>query len=146
VTGSPVRSCAGCGARLSRYNPGGACSACLAAEAAAARVDGDGVCPACGRGVAEGIVAAGNDIGQRIGELRLQRRLTQRELADKAGVSFSLVSKLESGHRKSAGYECLAALAGALGVQVGVLLSAPASERQPGGRGKHRVSGSWRWR
>ena len=138
-----VRSCGGCGGRLSRYNPASVCSACVASAARAAGED-DGGCPACGRDLAEGVVAAGADVGQRIAELRVGRRLTQQELADKAAVSKSLVSKLEAGHKKSAGYECLAALAGALGVPAGFLLESPASARTARGRGKRRVRG-WYW-
>jgi transcriptional regulator with XRE-family HTH domain len=67
-------------------------------------------------------------IGERIYELRAQRRprMTQRELADRAGVSVDLVAKLEQGAKRSASLDSLGRIAGALEVDVAELLT-----RQP---------------
>jgi transcriptional regulator with XRE-family HTH domain len=63
-----------------------------------------------------------DSIGSRIFKLRKQRRLTQRELAELAGVSVDLVSKLEQGVKQTARITSLEKIAGALGVPLtGVL-------------------------
>ena len=61
-------------------------------------------------------------LGDRLRELRRDRKLTQEQLAEKSGVSLSLITKLESGARDSLRLGTAAALAGALGVGVGELL------------------------
>lgn len=61
-------------------------------------------------------------LGARIRELRRGCGLTQEELADKAGVSRDLVSKLEQGVRHSMRLSSATLLAGALGVDVRVLI------------------------
>lgn len=153
MTGRLRRPCSRCGTPLSRYNPTEVCAACtMAAERiaqAAAGGDVDDSCPTCGHTLNRPVDAA-HDVGQRIADLRVALKLTQQELADKAGLSKSLVAQLEGGFKKSSRFGTLSALAGALGVPPGVLLEAPAAaerERTPGGRHKQRrrVGGSWRW-
>ncbi len=61
----------------------------------------------------------------RIKALRIERGLSQDEVADRAGMAPSTVSRLESGARRLA-LDHLTPLAGALGVEVGDLL-APAT-------------------
>jgi transcriptional regulator with XRE-family HTH domain len=66
-------------------------------------------------------------IGARIKQLRLARspRLTQEQLAERAGVSVDLISKLEQGQRQTARLASLHKLASALGVEVSLLLARP---------------------
>lgn len=61
-------------------------------------------------------------IGERLRRLRRERSLTQEQLAERAGVSRELVSKLEQGTRNSARVSSLAALATALDVDLSDLL------------------------
>lgn len=55
-------------------------------------------------------------------ELRVQRDLTQEELAKRAKITRSHLSLLEAGHRKNPSLDVLKRLARALGVPVGELL------------------------
>jgi transcriptional regulator with XRE-family HTH domain len=66
-------------------------------------------------------------IGERIRQLRTERlpRLTQRELAERAGVSVDLISKLEQGVKHSARLVSLHKIALALDVDVSVLVARP---------------------
>ena len=41
----------------------------------------------------------GNPMGERLTQLRTKRELTQKELAEKSGVSQSTISKIESGQK-----------------------------------------------
>ncbi|GAA2650192.1 helix-turn-helix domain-containing protein [Paractinoplanes durhamensis] len=68
-----------------------------------------------------------SEIGQRIHELRTERvpRLTQHELAERAGVSVDVVQKLEQGRKASARIRTLSAIAAALDVDLSSLLSKP---------------------
>ena len=63
----------------------------------------------------------------RLRALRTERGLSQEEVAERAGMAASTLSRLESGARRLA-LDHLAPLAGALGVEVGDLL-APAARR-----------------
>ena len=63
-------------------------------------------------------------IGKRIRQLRVGRELSQSELAEKAELSLSLVSKLEAGH-KGAKLESLQLLAQALDVSLAEMLPHP---------------------
>jgi transcriptional regulator with XRE-family HTH domain len=67
-------------------------------------------------------------IGGRIRQLRWERqpRLTQRELAERAGVSVDLIAKLEQGAKQTALLVSLHKIAGALDVDVSGLLAPPA--------------------
>lgn len=61
-------------------------------------------------------------LGARIRELRAELLLTQRELADRAGVSVDLIRKLEHGTRQTASIASLQAIARALDVDIAQLL------------------------
>jgi DNA-binding XRE family transcriptional regulator len=140
---SPGRSCAVCSGPLSRYNPENVCQYCKASPAAR---DGGDACPMC-KGMLPVTVSVDAGVGQRIAELRLARGFTQQLLADKAGLSKSIVSQLEQGIRTSAGYALLTALADMLSVPVAALFDAPGPVHAPGGNGKRRgrgIPGYWR--
>ena len=66
-------------------------------------------------------------IGERIRQLRLQRdpQMTQRELAERAGVSVDLISKLEQGRKQTALLVSLHKIARALDVDASMLLARP---------------------
>jgi len=66
-------------------------------------------------------------IGERIRQLRrqLDPQMTQRELAERAGVSVDLISKLEQGQKQTALLVSLHKIARALDVDVAVLLARP---------------------
>jgi transcriptional regulator with XRE-family HTH domain len=68
-----------------------------------------------------------SEIGQRIYDLRTERvpRLTQRELAERAGLSVDLIQKLEQGRKATAKITSLSAIATALDVDLAALLSKP---------------------
>lgn len=68
-----------------------------------------------------------SSIGDRIRQLRLERspRMTQRELAERAGVSVDLITKLEQGAKQTALIGSLHKIARGLDVDVSVLLSRP---------------------
>lgn len=66
-------------------------------------------------------------IGDRLRRFRRLQRLTQVELAERAGVSVDLVSQLERNVKRSALLTTLSRLARALDVNVSVLLSDPVS-------------------
>ncbi|MEU1821955.1 helix-turn-helix transcriptional regulator [Streptomyces abikoensis] len=68
-------------------------------------------------------------IGARIAEQRNLAHLTQRGLADRAHVSYSLLSKVESGHRP-ASPAFVAACARALGIESSVLIGQPFTAEQ----------------
>lgn len=68
-------------------------------------------------------------IGARIAEQRTLAHLTQRGLADRAHVSFSLLSKVESGH-KPASPALIAACARALGIESSTLVGQPYAAEQ----------------
>src|SRR5918995_2450444 len=59
-------------------------------------------------------------LGQRIRALRLERELQQRQLAEKAGMTPSMVSQIESG-RLMPSLHTLGKIAGALGVTIAAL-------------------------
>lgn len=61
------------------------------------------------------------DLGGKIRKLRLQKRMSQSELAQKAGVAQSTLSYLESG-KKMPQFDTLSALCKGLGVSVLELL------------------------
>jgi transcriptional regulator with XRE-family HTH domain len=74
-----------------------------------------------GRSEAEGSTSLlGHYVGHALRELRLAHRLTLSQVADRAGVSRSLLSKIENG-LVSTSLETLARLAQALGVSLSAL-------------------------
>lgn len=68
-----------------------------------------------------------SEIGRRIYELRTERvpRLTQRDLAERAGVSIDVISKMEQGVKTNARIPTLTAIANALDVDLAALLGKP---------------------
>src|SRR6266542_5296596 len=70
-------------------------------------------------------------IGRRIRQLRTERELPQRELAERAGVSVDLVSKLEQRVKQTPSLQSLGKIAAALGVEVAALLSHPDADLTP---------------
>lgn len=73
-------------------------------------------------------------MGQRLRAVRKLHDLTQQELADRAGVSKSLVSKVEAGS-KSGSWDLAIAVARALRVDAGALMGdLPADVKDPSGR------------
>jgi transcriptional regulator with XRE-family HTH domain len=80
-----------------------------------------------------------SEAGKNVKDVRKRRGLTQRELADAAGVSLSLVRKLEQGERSTARLETLRKLA--------VALRVPTMRLASGSRGEGPVPGTdERWR
>src|SRR2546428_11802833 len=67
-------------------------------------------------------------LGQRIKALRAERRLQQRQLAEKAGLTPSMLSQIESG-RLTPSLHTLGKVAGALGVPIASLFAAAADGR-----------------
>ena len=67
-------------------------------------------------------------LGQRIKALRADRQLQQRQLAEKAGLTPSMLSQIESG-RLTPSLHTLGKLAGALGVPIAALFEAAPSGR-----------------
>jgi len=63
--------------------------------------------------------------GARLRELRTAQDLTQRELADRAGVPLSRVFKLEQGKENDPRWSTVLKLAAGLGVPVGALAGEP---------------------
>ncbi|QKW08183.1 helix-turn-helix transcriptional regulator [Streptomyces sp. NA04227] len=64
-------------------------------------------------------------IGDRIARLRLRRKLTQEQLAERAGLSVDIVRKLEQGRRQTARLATLNSLARALDVEPSILVGQP---------------------
>jgi DNA-binding XRE family transcriptional regulator len=67
-------------------------------------------------------------LGQRIRSLRAERQLQQRQLAEKAGLTPSMVSQIESG-RLTPSLHTLGKVAGALGVPIASLFEAAPNGR-----------------
>ena len=67
-------------------------------------------------------------LGERIRALRAERQLQQRQLAEKAGLTPSMVSQIESG-RLTPSLHTLGKLASALGVAIGSLFESQQSGR-----------------
>lgn len=65
---------------------------------------------------------------QTIIRLRLEAGLTQTELAEKAGVTFSAVSRLENGHTASIRPSTAKKLAAALKVEIAEIAYLPAAD------------------
>ena len=67
-------------------------------------------------------------LGQRIKALRAERQLQQRQLAEKAGLTPSMLSQIESG-RLTPSLHTLGKLAGAFGISIGALFDAAPNGR-----------------
>ena len=73
-------------------------------------------------------------IGQKVYRLRTERKLTQQELAERAGVSQAIISKLETDRRDNVTSDVLKGLAKVLGCTTDYLVGMHEesdSERQP---------------
>lgn len=55
----------------------------------------------------------------QLATLRKQKNLTQKELADAAGITRNYISKIENGNDVNVTYKVLSAIAEKLGVKVG---------------------------
>jgi transcriptional regulator with XRE-family HTH domain len=66
--------------------------------------------------------------GQRVKKLREQRGLTQRDLADRAGLTRETISNYERGERSDPPLSAITALAKALQVPVAELTAEPEPE------------------
>lgn len=82
--------------------------------------------------------------GALIRDSRIRLCLTQAELASKIGVTAGFITKLER-DETSAGYERLAGIAAALGLDVEVLLRASAALREQRAMDRTRARGSMRF-
>ncbi len=60
--------------------------------------------------------------GQTVRELRLKRRMTQQELADKCGVDIRYIGALERGERKNPTFEIMLGLASVFDLKLSDLL------------------------
>jgi transcriptional regulator with XRE-family HTH domain len=65
-------------------------------------------------------------LGRRLAQLRERLFVTQRELADRAGLSQGIIQSLEQGLRQDPKLSTLRKLAQALGVSVAELIGEPA--------------------
>src|SRR3989442_6780110 len=74
-------------------------------------------------------------LGERIKSLRLERDLQQRQLAEKADLTPSMVSQIESG-RLTPSLHTLGRIAAALGVPIATLFEGQPAGRIQGGRKK----------
>ena len=63
-------------------------------------------------------------VARSVGALRASRGMSRRDLAEASGLSYPYVSQIENGDREPS-MKALSALAGALGVELGALTSAP---------------------
>lgn len=72
-------------------------------------------------------------LGQKVKELRVAKGMTQQRLSEKAGVSHSLISALESGRRKYVSPQDIDGLATGLGISSNDLWRAV-----PGGKSDQR--------
>jgi transcriptional regulator with XRE-family HTH domain len=78
----------------------------------------------------------GHTLGDRLRYVRKRRDLTQRQLAEKAGVSIDVVTRLEQGQRSTARLTTLARLARALDVDVSALLAPVSVLNRPADNGR----------
>jgi transcriptional regulator with XRE-family HTH domain len=79
-------------------------------------------------------MAEGHTVGDRVRVIRKRRGLTQREVARRAGVSLSLISKLEQGERQDTRTETMRKLAVALGVPTTALIGNHPGPRPAAGK------------
>jgi transcriptional regulator with XRE-family HTH domain len=88
------------------------------------------------------------NVGRRVAELRASQKLTQEELAERAGISARYIQRIEAGHENLT-LTTMASVAKALGVEVASLLRKsklkPAKAGRPAGT-KPRRPGSQRSR
>ena len=106
------RLCGACGLPLSRYNSGGLCQSCVNDKKKEQPIE------SCE-------VFIGSN---KLAELRRNRNMTQELLAERAGISASLVQKIEQGSKKSASLRSLGAIARVLSVRLDALLEGSSPE------------------
>ena len=70
-------------------------------------------------------------IGRKVYQLRIKRRLSQAELAERAGVTQGVISRMEAQERYNATAEVLKALAQALGCTTDYLVGMHEEEEPP---------------
>jgi len=73
-------------------------------------------------------------VGGRLAELRLERRMTQRELAERAGVPLGFVQRVEGGRVRKVTVQRLGRLAAVLGVDAASLFEPPSQHYRRHGR------------
>ena len=71
-------------------------------------------------------LSRGQEIGQRLREIRESRGLTQTALAEDAGVTSQAIVQIEAGRRKPS-FETLLALGRTLGIGLDALVGLPTS-------------------
>jgi transcriptional regulator with XRE-family HTH domain len=69
--------------------------------------------------------------GERLRRIREQRKLTQQELAERAGIRYETINRIENGKHAEPRVYVAAALARALGVTVDYLAGMYKDERVP---------------
>ncbi|MFI6361362.1 helix-turn-helix domain-containing protein [Nocardia sp. NPDC050630] len=79
----------------------------------------------------------GTYIGQRVRQIRARRGITQQVLADRVGISRSVIAKYEAGLRPIDSRRTLLALASALGVTIGDLTGHEQDRLDPSTAGFH---------
>lgn len=79
------------------------------------------------------------DVGRRVAELRLARKLTQEELAERVDVGVRYIQAVESG-RQNLTLKTLALFAAKLRVLPAAFFEEPTSKSPPRGRPKRRPS------
>jgi transcriptional regulator with XRE-family HTH domain len=75
-------------------------------------------------------------LSTRLQQLRQQAGLTQQELASKAGVTLSVLARIEAGRIKAPRWDTICALADALGCKLDDLRDPPASAPTADGQGE----------
>jgi hypothetical protein len=113
------RTCGGCGLALSRYNTGHLCQACISAEREDPPDDREDHTAEPGT-----ILVNGNAIAQA----RRSRGWTQAFFAGRAGLSMSLIQKLEVNALKTTSRASLDAMAGVLGIPASAMLTQASRE------------------
>ena len=68
---------------------------------------------------------------KQLKDIRLKVGLTQKELAERSGISYSYISKLESGENSNPTHEVLSTLGEALGVPLGAIFDFGGLARTP---------------
>jgi transcriptional regulator with XRE-family HTH domain len=77
-----------------------------------------------------------NHFGERLRELRQEAGLTQKQLAEEAGLTVWAITDLEQGGRQHPRWDTVVALADALGVSCDAFRQAPAKGGKKPGRGR----------
>lgn len=62
-------------------------------------------------------------LGQQLRSVREEKRMTQREIAERSGVAMDVISRLENAHYRSPGLRTLIRITRALGTPLGRLFA-----------------------